>query len=61
MGQKYLIQVLIVGSCPRCHWKGETRPFHYVDKNGDRCEEGIYCPTRFIPDKNGVVVGGDEL
>ncbi len=60
MGQKYLIQVLIVGRCPKCGWKGETRPYHYVDSLGNHVEMGIYCPERFIPDKNGVVEGCDE-
>ena len=49
-----------MGRCPRCKWEGETRPFHYVDEDGKKAELGIYCPTRFIPDKNGCVEGVND-
>jgi len=48
------------GECPKCHWRGNTRPDHYVDEDGNYDVEGIYCPLRFIPDKNGVIEGGES-
>jgi len=43
--------------CPKCGWDGRTRPDHYVDENGDKSELGSYCPTRWTPDKNGIIQG----
>ena len=55
------MDVIGMGRCPKCHWEGNTRPDHYVDSLGNHVELGIYCPNRFIPDKNGVIEGGDEV